>query len=121
MLVALKNDATIQNPVLDLLPPNRAHAVATVYVKFLGASVALRPSVQMHFAVVSNRATVTVDSVDLSGFNVPLNAIQADIDRIKKVAEDQINEDIQNATRGTKLKLTNLAATDDSLVIDFSE
>lgn len=121
MLAALKNDPALQNPTIDVLPPNRARGTATVNLKILGTTLSLRPSVLMHFEAVNGRATMTVDSIDLGGFAVPASAIQNDIDRIQKVAEEQINTDIQNAVRGTNLKLSGISATDDSLVIDFNE
>ncbi|HEY6040633.1 MAG TPA: hypothetical protein VIX58_00765 [Anaerolineae bacterium] len=121
MLIALKNDSTLQNPTVDLLPPNRARGTATVNLKILGTTLSLRPSALMHFDAVNGRATMMLDSLDLGGFALPTNAIQSDIERLEKVAEDQINIDIQNAIRGTNLKLSGISATDDSLVIDFNE
>lgn len=121
MLLGLENDATLQNPVLDVLPPNRARGSATVNLKILGVDFSLRPSAAMHFDALDGRAVFTLDSVELNGINVPTSAVQQDVDRIKKIAEDQINADVQNAVRGTKLKLTAITATDDSLVLDFNE
>jgi hypothetical protein len=121
MLVALRNDPALQDPTIDMLPPNRARGTATVNLKILGTTLSLRPGVLMHFDVANGRATMTVDSIDLGGLSVPTNAIQNDIERIQKVAEDQINVDIQNAIRGTNLKLSGISATDDSLVIDFNQ
>ncbi len=118
---AFKDDPLLQNPTLDILPPNRARGTATVNIGILGATLSLRPDIALSFNLVNGRVVVTVESVELSGFTVPTNAIDPQVQQIKKIAEDLINADLQDAMRGTKLKLTAITATEDSLVLDFNE
>lgn len=119
MSAALAGDDRYQDPVLDLLPSGRARLAATLPISFLGQQLAVRPSMDLRLAVVDGRVTALPEGMELEGIPLPARVVEAPMNEVSSLVEEQLNAAVGQISGATGLKLSSLTTTDDSLVLDF--
>ncbi len=111
----------IQNMTLKLHAPNRADVTGTMTIALFGEGITVQPQASLHFGVTNGRVAVTIDSVNVSGFNVPSDIVDSQARGLKADAETQLNTQLQRALANTGLHLVSIEATESELIMRLSQ
>jgi hypothetical protein len=66
------------------------------------------------------RATVQVDQVDVSGFNVPQDLVEQNMGNFKNVGEDALNNELKRGLANTDLHVVAVEATEGAMIFKMS-
>ncbi len=110
----------MSQPSFKVHAPNRAVASGTVSVTILGAAISVHPNVTLHFSVDSGQLHFFIDQIEVSGFTVPKQLVDQEIQNYNKVAEEKVNADIKKYLGTTGLRLVGIEATEGVLIVKLS-
>ncbi len=116
-----KQGLAISNPTLDLHAPNLATASGDFTFQVLGIPITVRPTINMHFVVNNGKVTFEIDQVDVSGFTIPQDLVNAQAANFKQVAEAELNAQVQDALKGSGLNVLSVEATETALVVKLGQ
>ncbi len=117
---AITKSGVIKQPNVALASPNIVKLTGLVDVTLSGQRISTNATITLRATVQSGRVALTVDKIEAGGINVPQSLIAPTIESVRKQAEDQINALVQNALKGTGLKLANLRVTANDLTIELT-
>ncbi len=110
----------MQNLVIKMHAPNRAEATMDFNITVFGVPVTIHPHAWIHFEMKQGRATVQVDQVDVSGFNVPQELVNQNMGNFKNVGEDALNNELKRGLANTDLHVSAIEATEGMLIFKLS-
>jgi hypothetical protein len=109
------------NPQLDLKSPNIAMLTASVETNAGGDAIKVRPTLTVQFRVENARVRTHVVGVNLGQLNVPTAVIRPQITELERTLEEQVNGAITRGLTGTGLRVVNVGATENALVVDLGQ
>lgn len=114
---AANPDSGLRSPTLDILPDNRARLTGTFSAVLFGLTLTLRPAFEMSLGVADGHVVVNIENVEVAGLQLPRSALEPEMAVLKLALEKQVNEAVERLTGATKLRLTGIRTTDDSLIL----
>ena len=89
-------------------------------VSVLGFSISLNAIVTMRVSVQNGRIILKTESVDTGGLPLPQSTVDATVERVRAQAEEEMNRAVQNALRGTNLRVTNIRLSESDVTVELS-
>jgi uncharacterized protein YpmS len=106
---------------VTLISPNLIQVAATVDASALiGVPVAVNATVSMRASVRNGRISLSVDKVDAGGVAVPPSVMGSMVEKMRALAEEQVNRMLQRALQGMSLHIVNVRVSPSSMTIDLA-
>ena len=109
------------SPQLNLESPNVAILTVSIDADVGGNTMKLRPTLTMQLRVEGGQIKTHVVGINLGQLNVPTVLIRSQINQLESALEEQVNRAVTNGLTGTGLRVVNVSASDDSLVVDLGQ
>ncbi|MDE3089928.1 MAG: hypothetical protein KGJ80_11160 [Chloroflexota bacterium] len=119
MQQAVRQSGLARQATITLAAPNVIRTRTLVDLTIAGQSISVNVTAAMSVTVQKGRITLTVDKVDAGGIAVPQSAIGSTVEKMRALAEDQINRMVQRALQGTALRVSNVRVTPMDLTVDL--
>lgn len=120
-VLASQPDFRDASPQLDMQEPNVAALTADIQMGVGDNQIKARPTVTLQFRVEGNRIRTRVTNVNVGTMNVPRSLIQTQIDQLERTIEEQVNRAVTDALARTGLKVVNVAANANSLLVELGQ
>ncbi len=104
---------------VSLIAPNIIQVQSPVSVSLLGQSMTVDATVQMIVSVQRGRIVLTTGDVNASGIGVPPSMLGSDFERMRAMAENEINRELQLSLQGTQLVVSSIRVAPDALSVDL--
>ncbi len=116
---AVVKSGLVKQASINLVAPNLIQVRSPVDVSLLGLPMTVDATVQMAVTVQRGRIILTTQSVEAGGFDVPPSTLGQDYERLRALAEDEINRDVQRSLQGTRLTVSNIRVAPDGMSVDL--
>ena len=116
---AVQQSGLAQKMTLSLAAPDLVQVATTINANVFGFPVSVDVTVPIRVTVQAGRIVLTVDRVDAGGVPIPQSLLGSEVERMRALAEDQINRQAQRALQGTDLHIANVRVTSDDLTVDL--
>ena len=116
---AVKQSNLARQATIAFAEPDAARIAVPVAVTLAGQSLTLDTTISLHALAQNGRIVVVVDSVEVVGVNVAAALVKQPVERARVLLENQINLLLQQAVKGTGLRLIGLNASPDSVTLQF--
>jgi hypothetical protein len=113
----LEDDPVFTDPEIDLRAPNLALISVTTRVNRF---ITLRPTASVQFLIEDQEIVVEIVRLDVSGFNVPRSFVERQINELREEIQIELNK-LTEALTDADLMLTDISATEDSLVLHLED
>lgn len=115
----LRSNEIAKNATVTFAAPNLARVAATTDVSILGFSLTLNANVTFSVSAQNGRIVIKTESVDVAGLSLGQGAFDSTVERTRAETEDQLNRVVQNALRGTNLRISNIRMSESDVTVEL--
>lgn len=110
----------VNDAALNVLSERRARLTAQLTARAWNFKINLRPAAEFYFVPQDGRVKIIVTQVQVQGITIPRALIDNTVNEIVETAQAKLNHSLAQLQRDTNVTLTEIATTEDLLVLKFS-